>query len=86
MRLVDDWRKAHHFGSVQIAAVGALLGGIGAILSGVADILPWMHVMPRWMIWAGGSLVCILIGIARLYVHAPKPRGGALSSRRVPNG
>lgn len=86
MKLIDDWREAHRFGSVQVAALGALLGGIGAVLSGVADIWPWMHVMPRWLIWTGGALICACIVAVRLFVRTPGRRQGALSARRVPNG
>lgn len=76
-KLIDDWRKAHHFGSVQVAlvgAVGALLGGVGSLLSGIGDIAPWLHVasewidtIPRWVVWFGAMAFCCGFIIARIF-------------------
>ena len=73
-KLIDDWQHAHHLGSVQVAAIGALLSGIGLFLSGVGDIAPWLNVatqwintIPRWVIWGGGMLFCVAFIVVRLF-------------------
>ena len=76
MKLIGNWRKAHRFGSVRIAAVGALLGGIGALLSGIGDIAPWLHIatqwinsIPRWVLFLGGAAFCVTFIIARVLMQ-----------------
>lgn len=81
MSYINNWHKAHHFHSVQVAligAVGALLGGIGSLLSGVSSIVPWLHVflvwfneIPRWAIWFGALAFCAGIIFARIVKQSP---------------
>lgn len=44
-QLIPDWKKAHHFWSVQLIVLGAVFTGIASVL-GAFGILPWAQAHP----------------------------------------
>ena len=67
MKRVDDWKQALGFGSVQVSGAGALAGAVAAGLMASGAVVPWLGLIPKWAIFAGGSLICTLTIIARLF-------------------
>lgn len=72
MKLIDDWKQAHHFGSVQIAGVGAFLGYLAAGLIASGAAAQWVGLIPIWAVFALGALICTLIIAARVLMRTPK--------------
>lgn len=67
--LIDhlDAHQAHKRRDVQIAGVGAIAGAVAAGLAASGAIVPWISIIPMWLVWAGGSAICALTIIARLW-------------------
>lgn len=62
-----DANQVHKQRDVQIAGIGAIAGAVAAGLAASGAIVPWISVMPTWLVWAGGSAICALTIIARLW-------------------
>lgn len=75
MKLVDDWRCAYKWASVQIAGAGALFGALGAGLAASMSAAQLATFMPTWAVWAGGALICVFVMLGRLLMrgHKVKP-------------
>jgi hypothetical protein len=71
MKLIDDWKQAHHFGSVQMAGTGALIGALAAGLMASGMIVPWLGLIPEWAVFAGGAVICVLTVLARILQRDP---------------
>jgi len=77
IRLIDDWKQAHHFASVQLSALLALLY---SLLPVVAD--QWPGVAPTFVSffpehgqqWAP-VIGCLLVIVARITQKASPPSG-----------
>lgn len=86
LRLVDDWKKVHTYGSAQIAAAGALLSGVATFLASNADFAQTVwSTMPEglremlpanWRFGITVSVWCIGVVTARYFTTKP-PTGGA---------
>lgn len=72
MRLIDDWKQAHKFGSVQIAGAGALLGYLAAGLIASGAAAQWVGIIPIWAVFGLGALICTLVVVARVLQRTPK--------------
>ena len=72
MRLVEDWRNAWKWASVQIAGAGALLGALGAGLAASTSAAQLMDYVPRWAVFGGGALICGLVVAGRMLKREPK--------------
>ena len=72
MKLIDNWKRAHHFGSVQIAGAGAFLGYLAAGLIASGAAAQWVGLVPVWAVFALGALICTLIIAARVLQRTPK--------------
>jgi len=63
--LIDNWKKAHHFASVQFALGGVLfwsaIGGLWALWPIFAERIP----VPFYV--AGGLLLSAAVGIGRYF-------------------
>ncbi|CAG9252422.1 conserved hypothetical protein [Burkholderia diffusa] len=63
LRFIDDWRRAHHFGSVQLSGALALLFGAGPALFSAWGMVPddlkasLPHGWSRWIATSGFVLV-----------------------------
>ncbi|KVH51163.1 hypothetical protein [Burkholderia diffusa] len=65
LKLIDDWHRAHHFGSVQLSGLMALLFGAGPALFSAWGVIPddlkaslpqgWSH----WIATGGFVLVAV---------------------------
>lgn len=66
MQLIDDWKKAYRLHSVQVSGVGAVVGALAAGMAASGAFAPWFGVLPTWMVWAGGALICAGTVFARL--------------------
>lgn len=66
MQLIDRWPEAWKFHSVKIASVGTAAGAVAAGLSASGFIVPWLGLIPRWAIFAGGAVICALTVVARV--------------------
>lgn len=66
-RLIPDFRRAHKLHSVQVAGVGAIAGALAAGLAASGAIVPWLALLPVWAVFAGGSAICTLTIVARLW-------------------
>lgn len=58
--------KARKLRSVQLAGAGAIAGALAAGLGASGLIAPWYGLIPKWMVFAGGSLICALTVVAQL--------------------
>ena len=65
--IIDEWKKAHKFTSVQVAGSGAIAGALAAGLAASGTIVPWLGLIPQWAVFAGGAVICVLTIIARLW-------------------
>jgi len=74
MKMVDNWKQAWRWGSVQIAGSGAILGALGAGLAASTSAASLAKVFPPWAVWAGGALICACTVAGRLLVHTPGAR------------
>lgn len=72
MKLIDDWKRAHHFGSVQVAGAGAFFGYLAAGLIASGAAAQWVGLIPIWAVFALGALICTLIIAARVLQRTPK--------------
>lgn len=69
MKLVEDWRSAWKWASVQIAGLGALFGALGAGLAASMSAAQLHEFMPTWAVWAGGALICVCVMLGRLLIR-----------------
>lgn len=72
LRLVRNWRHAHHWWSVRFAGAGAILGAMGAGL--VAGFGVYGALQPFWPLlisWIGGMLVCLVVIAGRVIEQRP---------------
>lgn len=72
MKLIDDWKQAHKFGSVQIAGAGALLGYLAAGLIASGAAAQWVGIIPIWAVFGLGALICTLVVVARVLQRGSK--------------
>lgn len=72
MKLIPDWKKAHHLGSVQIGSSGFLLMSLGAGLSLSASAAQWIGVIPNWAIFLMASAICAATVIGRIFMRDAK--------------
>ncbi len=74
LRLIEKWRKAHSFWSVQLALAIALLAGLQA------EVLPAFQAQLDPITYAviNGLLALVLV-IARVLHQGPPPRSGGES-------
>ncbi|MGA0588106.1 hypothetical protein ACO2Q2_13395 [Dyella sp. KRB-257] len=72
MKLIDDWKQAHKFGSVQIAGSGALLGYLAAGLIASGAAAQWVGLIPMWAVFGLGAFICTLVVLARILQRSPK--------------
>lgn len=78
LQLIDDWKRAHHFASVQLSALLAL---IYSVLPVVAD--QWSGVAPTFVSWFPKNgqqwapiIGCALVILARITQKAPPAPSG----------
>lgn len=81
MKPVDNWRRALHLGSVQVAGTGAILGALAAGLMASGAAVPWLGLLPTWAVFAGGALICALTVAARLFMRSPPRYRGSPRKR-----
>jgi hypothetical protein len=64
MKLVADWRQAHHWRSVQFAGLGALFTGIGVGASYATSAMALLPVMSFRAVCAIALLIflCVIAG------------------------
>lgn len=67
MRLVTDWKQAHKWLSVQIAAFGFLGSAIGSALAATGAVVPWFAVLKAWQVFAMASVVFLGVLIGRVW-------------------
>lgn len=70
-RLIPDLRTAHKLRSVQVAGAGAIAGAVAAGLAASGAAAAWWGTIPDWAVFAGGSLICALTVLARLWRQKP---------------
>lgn len=73
MTLIENWRKAYQFWSVQFAALAAVLLGIKQMGMNLWAALPTslQAVVPQWAVDALPFIVVILIPLVRV-IRQPK--------------
>lgn len=64
---IPDLGTAHKLRSVQVAGVGAIAGALAAGIAASGAIIPWLSMLPDWAVFLGGSLICALTVVARLW-------------------
>lgn len=76
MKLVDDWRSAWKWASVQMSAVtGVTHGLLASIAGGMKLALPLVGVVPlRWVFVAGAAL-SVATFVGRLVKREPRSDG-----------
>ncbi len=72
MKLVDDWREAKKWGSMQLGAAGTLLFALGSGLTASGSAVAWINVIPRWAVFALASVICAAIMAARILHKEPR--------------
>lgn len=72
MKLIEDWKRAHHFGSVQVAGVGSFLGYLAAGLVASGAATQWVGLVPMWAVFLFGGIICNLIILARILQRKSK--------------
>ena len=67
-QLIPDWKKAHHFWSVQLIILGAAFTGFASVL-GAFGILPWAQQHP--FAYLGIAAVVNIAALAGRLVDQP---------------
>lgn len=62
--LIPDWKKAHRFNTVRIAAFWGLVCGALLILPALQDLIP------LWLFAVLGLLMSVAVSVARI-MHQP---------------